>query len=59
MFSSHTRYELGDGTSDRFWNDIWSGDKALKVAFLDLYGIACANNASIATHLGFSDGSNQ
>jgi hypothetical protein len=32
---------------------------ALKEAFLDLHGIACAKNASIAAHLENSGGSNQ
>jgi hypothetical protein len=40
-FSSHTRFEVGDGSKVRFWHDLWCGDMALKEAFLDLYGIAC------------------
>jgi hypothetical protein len=42
MYSSHTRFEVGDCTNFRFWHDLWCGDKVLKEAFPDLYGIAYA-----------------
>jgi hypothetical protein len=32
-FSSHTRVDVGDDSNVRFWNDLWSGDMALKEAF--------------------------
>jgi hypothetical protein len=32
---------VGDGAYVRFRYDIWCGDKALKDAFQDLYGIVC------------------
>ena len=32
-------------------HDLWCGYKALKEVFLDLYGIACVNDASVAAHL--------
>jgi hypothetical protein len=37
----------------------WCGNKALKEAFSDLYGIACARDASVAAHLEFSGGFNE
>jgi hypothetical protein len=40
-FSSHTRFEVGDGSKIRFWHDKWCGDQVLKDIFLDLYSIAC------------------
>jgi hypothetical protein len=43
----------------RFWHDLWYGDKALKEAFLDLYGITCTDDASVAAHLELFGGSNQ
>lgn len=39
--SSHTRFDVEDGVNVRFWHDLWCGDKTLKKAFLDLYGIIC------------------
>ena len=42
MFSSHIRLEVGDGANVSFWHDLWCGNKALKEAFPDLYGIASA-----------------
>jgi hypothetical protein len=29
MLSSHTRFELGDGSKIRFWDDVWCGGMAL------------------------------
>jgi len=28
MFSSHTRFELGDSSKIRIWHDVWCGEKA-------------------------------
>jgi len=58
-FSSHTSFEVGDGSKVRFLHDLWCGDKTVKEAFHDLYGIACAKNASVVAHLELSGGSNQ
>jgi len=38
---------------------LWYGDKALKEAFSDLYGIACAKEAFVMAYLELSGGSNQ
>jgi hypothetical protein len=38
---------------------LWCGNKALKEAFSNLYGIACARDASVAAHLEFSGGFNE
>jgi hypothetical protein len=40
-FLSHSRFEVGDGASVRFWHDLWCGNNALKEAFPNLYGITC------------------
>ena len=49
-FSSHTRFEVGDGSKVRFWHDMWC-------EVPDLYGIACIKDVSVAIHLGLYSGS--
>jgi hypothetical protein len=58
MFSSHTRFELGDGSKIRLWHDVLSWEKALKEAFPILYSIAYMKDAFVAfVHLELSSGS--
>jgi hypothetical protein len=40
-FPCHTRFEMGDGSTIRFWHNQWCGDVALKEAFPDLFGSSC------------------
>jgi len=35
--SSHTRFEMGDGSKIHFWHDVWCGAKTLETSFLDLH----------------------
>jgi hypothetical protein len=51
LFSSHTRFILGNGFRIRFWDDVWYGEMPLKEAFPGLYDIACDKNSSVAVHL--------
>ena len=46
-FSCHTKFKVGDGFKVRLWHDLWCRDKALKEVFPNLYGIACAKDASV------------
>jgi hypothetical protein len=55
-FCSHTGFEGRDGSDVRFWHDLWYVDTALKEAFLFLFGIVCAKDASIAALMEFSGG---
>jgi hypothetical protein len=57
LFCSYTRFELGDWSKIRFWDDLWCVELPLKVAFLALYDIARENNAFVADHLDYSSGS--
>jgi hypothetical protein len=57
--SSHTRFEVGDGSNIRFWHDLWCEDMALKEAFPGLFGIACAKDAFVADHMDIPGGSIQ
>jgi hypothetical protein len=51
LFKSHIRFDLGDGTKIRFWEDVWSGDRPLKVAFPRLFNIANFKEASIVDNV--------
>ena len=54
--SSHTRFDLGDGSKIRFWDDVWCGDTSLKVAFSILYNIANVKDATVATNMDLLSG---
>jgi hypothetical protein len=49
---------VGDGTGINFWHDQWCEEAALKVAFLVLFGLACAKDDSIVANLEFLGNSN-
>jgi hypothetical protein len=52
-FSSFAIFEVGDGVMTKFWHDLWCGDTVLNEAFLVLFGITRANDASIADNMDF------
>jgi hypothetical protein len=56
-FSSHTRFEVGDGFKIRFWHDVLCRDHAVKAAFLELFNLARCKDTSVAHHLKFSSDS--
>jgi hypothetical protein len=47
-FSRMLKYEVGDGTRIRFWDDVWCIDSPLKSAYPELYRIARAKGAFVA-----------
>jgi hypothetical protein len=49
---------VGNGLKIRFCHDQWCGDVALKEAFLVLFGMAYAKDASIVAYLEFYGDSN-
>jgi hypothetical protein len=59
VFWSHCRFDPGEGSRIRFWEDIWCGDQALKDAFPVLYSIANNKGASIADNMELSNGTIQ
>jgi hypothetical protein len=59
VFTRHIRFDPGDGSKIRFWEDIWCGDRALKEAFPGLFSIASYKEASIADNMEHSSGSIQ
>ena len=56
LFSSHTKFDLIDGSKVRFWDDLWCGEMSLKEAFPILYKIASVKDASMADNMDFSNG---
>jgi hypothetical protein len=59
FFSSHTRFDLGDGSKIRFWDNVWYGETSLKVAFPILYNIADVKDTIVATNMDLSSGTLQ
>jgi hypothetical protein len=53
------RFEVGDGARTKFCHNLWCGDTVLKDAFPVLFGIAHANDASVANNFELFGGSNQ
>jgi hypothetical protein len=51
IFKSHFRFDPGKGSKIRFWDEVWRGDRALKVAFPGLFNIASFKKASIADNV--------
>ena len=56
-FSSHIRFDVSNGFKIRFQHDLWCGDKALKIAFLDLFNLAHCKDAFMAYYFEFSSDS--
>ena len=54
FFSSHTRFNLGDGSKIRFWDDGWCGKISLKAAFPILYNIANVKDGTVANNMDLS-----
>jgi hypothetical protein len=56
VVSSHTRFNPGNGSKIRFWDDVWCG---LKEVFPGLYSIASVKDASIVDNMDFMGGTLQ
>jgi hypothetical protein len=58
-FRRHIKFDLGNGSKIRFWDDVWCGDRALKEAFPGFFTIASFKEASIADSVEQSNGTLQ
>uniref|UniRef100_A0A2N9EVU3 Reverse transcriptase domain-containing protein n=1 Tax=Fagus sylvatica TaxID=28930 RepID=A0A2N9EVU3_FAGSY len=47
-FSKFVTFEVGDGSLIRFWDDVWCGEEPLKLAYPELYRIACVKDGLVA-----------
>ena len=50
-FKSHFRFDPGEGSKVRFWDDVWCGDRPLKIEFPTLFNIASFKEAFIADNV--------
>jgi hypothetical protein len=49
-FSRMLKFEVGDGTRVRFWDDVWCTDGSLKEAYPELFRIARNKDACVANN---------
>lgn len=47
-FSSLVAFEIGDGSTVHLWEDVWCDVISLKLAYPDLFCLACLTNATVA-----------
>ena len=47
-FSKFVTFEVGDGSLICFWDDVWCGEEPLKLAYSELYHIACVKEEPVA-----------
>jgi hypothetical protein len=59
FFKSHIRFDPREGSKICFWDDVWCGDRPLKVAFHGLFNIASFKEESIADNLERANGAIQ
>jgi hypothetical protein len=58
-FRRFFKYDPGEGSKIRFWEDVWCGDRTLREEFPSLYSIASLKDASIADNMEYSSESIQ
>jgi len=55
-FATHVRYAVGDGSKVLFWHDVWCGELPLKTLFLELFLVACGNDAWVEENMQRQNG---
>ena len=55
-FFKFLRFDVGNGTSVKFWEDEWCRNCSLKVAFLELYSFSWTKESLISKVMWFFDG---
>ena len=48
-FFSRGKFKVGDGTTVRFWEDVWLGDMTLAQQYPSLYNIVQHKNVLVST----------
>jgi hypothetical protein len=56
-FRRFFKYDVGEGSKIRFWDDVWCGERALKEVYPGLFSIASLKEASIADNMEHSSNS--
>jgi hypothetical protein len=54
-FSKFVVFKVGDGSLIRFWDDVWCAEEPLKMAYPELYRIACVKDAPVADFVQVRD----
>ncbi|CAJ2666868.1 unnamed protein product [Trifolium pratense] len=55
-FGSLSKWELGNGKSISFWNDVWCGDSKLKERFYDMFQLSQERNSKVCNMGEWTDG---
>ena len=55
-FTCHIQFEVGMGSTIRFWQDIWCGDTLLKLCYLELCARSHNKEAYVADLMKFPNG---
>ena len=55
-FSYHILYDIGDGSSAKFWQDRWCGETSLAVNYLELFRFCRDKEASVAALMKYTNG---
>lgn len=55
-FSKLLWFDVGDGTGEKFWHDVWCGDYPLKEVLLENYCIIQSREASVAEVICLANG---
>ena len=55
-FSKFIRYDVGNSTRVKFWNDVWCRDRPLKEVFPNLYNISWSRDASVSEVMCYANG---
>lgn len=49
-------FEVGDGNQVKFWEDVWCGERSLKMEFPDVFALAVDPHARVAADFSIQGG---
>lgn len=55
-FGRDISFDIGDGSTVRFWNDIWCGEVELRRVFPNLFNLALDKDCLVSSVLQISEG---
>lgn len=48
---NHIAYKVGDGSSIKFWKDVWNGDSSLEKDFSAIFNLSRLRDGNVSDHL--------